>query len=254
MSSTFVNKIVAIIPARGGSKRVVGKNMKPIAGKPLIQYTIDQAVAALGKDNVFVSTDCPVIQGFCESRCKVIERPAELATDTASSESALAHAINKIADEFFIPEYVVFLQCTSPIRAHDDIQRAIAHIIENDADSLVSLCQQSPFVWQDLGDGPTPITYDPDNRPRSQELKVYVENGSIFIFRTSAFMMEHNRFCGKLVPFLMASSSALDIDDLSDFEYAASILSRCYHDPIVEVRDSNSGKVIDFVGVDYGTS
>ncbi|MGK7957339.1 MAG: acylneuraminate cytidylyltransferase family protein, partial [Crocosphaera sp.] len=116
---------IAIIPARGGSKGVPRKNVRLLAGKPLIAHSIEDAQESSFVDQVYVSTDNPEIATISvEYGAKIIERPAELANDTASSESALIHGLQALEKQNINPDLLVFLQCTSPIRTGVEIDQA----------------------------------------------------------------------------------------------------------------------------------
>lgn len=121
-----MNNIVAIIPARGGSKGIPYKNIKLVGGKPLIAWNIIAAKKSKFIDDVYVSTDDEKISSIALSYgAKIINRPAELARDESSSESALLHAIGQINSEGVFPNEIVFLQCTSPLTTCEDIDNCI---------------------------------------------------------------------------------------------------------------------------------
>ena len=131
-------QVIAIIPARGGSKGVPGKNLRRVGGRSLVERAIDSCRAARLVDDVYVTTDDAEIARTAEAAgAKVIMRPVELASDTASSESALLHALDQLAMISEEPEVVVFVQCTSPFIAPDDLDRGIEMIIHDHADSVL---------------------------------------------------------------------------------------------------------------------
>src|SRR3712207_4115311 len=122
-------RVVAVIPARGGSKGVPGKNLRRVAGRSLVQRAVDACVAAASIDATYVSTDnAGIAQAALQAGGKVIERPAELSGDTASSESAVLHALDQLAADGADPEIVVFVQCTSPFIAPTDLDRAVGMV------------------------------------------------------------------------------------------------------------------------------
>ena len=120
-------QVLAIIPARGGSKGIPRKNIRILAGKPLIAYTIEHARQTPSVKRIVVSTDDPEIAAVSEQYgAEVVWRPAEISGDTATSESALLHVLNYLKDaEDYEPDLIAFLQATSPLRHPDDIQNAI---------------------------------------------------------------------------------------------------------------------------------
>jgi len=228
LSNGSVQRVIALIPARGGSKGVPGKNLYPVAGKPLIRHTIEQALASRLVTDVVVSTDDDRIAAESHSAgAGVILRPTEISGDTASSESALLHALSAMGLGSQLPgsELVVFLQCTSPIRREDDIDLAIRCLSETRADSLLSVSPNHRFFWEDCVDGARALNYDYNRRPRRQEMKPqYIENGSIYVFGRSGFLKAKNRLFGKVALYRMDEDAAVDIDCLTDLKIADAVL------------------------------
>lgn len=219
--------VLALIPARGGSKGIPGKNLYPLAGKPLVVHSIEQALQSLRVTATVVSTDDPhIAQLSRQAGADVVQRPPEISGDTATSESALIHAIQTRAQQDGrLPDLVVFLQCTSPLRRPGDIDNAIETLLEQDADSLVSVSPSHRFLWTDGADGAQPINYDFQKRPRRQDMAPqYVENGSIYIFRPQALLDSANRLCGRIALYKMDDEAAVDIDSLLDMKLAELIL------------------------------
>ncbi len=217
---------ITLIPARGGSKGIPRKNIRPLAEKPLIAHTIEQAKQANQVDRVIVSTDDTEISMVAqEYGAEVISRPAQISGDTASSESALAHALDWLKQqEGYEPERVVFLQCTSPLRTSDDIDRAITQFEVEGADSLLSVSPSHKFLWENVNGVAKSINYDYRRRPRRQDMNPqFAENGSIYIFKPWVLNQLNNRLGGKISLFAM-NDPCLDIDTLSDFEMAEFIL------------------------------
>ncbi len=214
--------IIAVIPARGGSKGIPRKNLKSLNDKPLISYSILDAKESELVDQTFVSTDNLEIAEIAQKYgAKIIMRPLELAHDTASSESALLHALAEIENKGIAPELIVFLQCTSPIRTSQDIDQAIIQFRSENADSLLSVSPSHHFLWENIDRIAKPINYDYHFRPRRQEMKPqYVENGSIYIFKPWVLKEFNNRLGGKISLFLMKEEASIDIDSLIDFKIA----------------------------------
>lgn len=175
-------QIIAVIPARGGSKRVPRKNLLPLKGKPLIAHTIEHAKHSRLVNRIIVSTDDNEISDVAiHYGAEVIKRPPELSGDTASSEVALLHVVDWLAEkEKYEPDILVFLQCTSPIRNESDIDNAITVLLENNADSLFSACRFNKYIWRVSNGEVSPINYDYRHRWREQDFPHQVlENGLI---------------------------------------------------------------------------
>ena len=212
---------IAIVPARGGSKGIPHKNLIPVAGRPLLQHTLESALATPSIDRVVVSTDDLAIAELTEALgCEVVLRPEELSGDTASSESALRHVMETLrAQEGYQPERVVFLQATSPLRRATDIEDSIQTLVREDADSLFSASPVHGFVWRTKGEELRPLTYDPADRPRRQEIGTdLVENGSIYVFRPWVLFEMGNRLGGKIAVHAMDPMDSFQIDEPSDLE------------------------------------
>jgi len=218
--------IVTIILARGGSKGLPRKNIKPLCGLPLIAHTVLDAVEAQLVNQIYVSTDDPEIASVSKAyRATIIHRPSVFATDCASSESALMHALQSIEKKEVCTELIVFLQCTSPIRSGQDIDRAIRKLLTEDADSLVSVSPSHRFLWEEVNGEAKPINYEYSRRPRRQDMSPqYVENGSIYIFKPWVLKELGNRLGGKIALFKMSEAAAHEIDTPLDFEIAEFLL------------------------------
>jgi len=213
-------KIVAIIPARGGYKRIPKKNIKLLAGKPLIAHTI---IAALGSkvDGVYVSTDDgDIAKASEEFGATVIKRPAELSTDKSSSESVLFHFIKKVDCNV-----LVFLQCTSPLMTPEDINGGLKLFSSGKFDSIVSVYEDhGGFSWDEKG---KPINFDLSfkRRPFTQELKkAYRENGAFYIMTKEGLIKHKYRSHGRVGLYKMPSQRSVDIDTLADFELVEKLL------------------------------
>lgn len=233
---------LAIIPARGGSKGIPRKNVRPLAGKPLIAHTIEHARQAHSVSRVVVSTDDPEIATVSQHYgAQVVWRPAEASGDTASSESALLHALDFLEQtEGYQPDLVVFLQCTSPIRRPKDIDQAVQTLLDEDADSLLSVVPFHLFIWRLVDGQGQSVDYDYHRRPRRQNRQPeYMENGSIYVFKPWVLRQFDNRLGGKIALYVMDSWSSVDINTLRDLELCEWIASRIHHlgSLAQEVRD-----------------
>jgi N-acylneuraminate cytidylyltransferase len=221
-------KIVAIIPARAGSKGIPNKNIRLLAGKPLLAHTIEHARQTPAISRIVVSTDGDEIARVAEQYgAEVIRRPAAISGDQASSESALLHALDTLRDtEGYEPDLIVFLQATSPIRQPDDIQNAIDVLLEQDADSLFSANPFEGFVWRKQADDLTSFSYDYRNRQRRQDApEDLIENGSIYVLKPEVLREHHNRLGGRIAVYRMHPLDSYQIDTLQDLEIIEQIMA-----------------------------
>lgn len=245
-------EILALIPARGGSKGVPRKNLQPLKGKPLLAYTIEHARQTPAVSRIVVSTDDPEIADVARRYgAEVIVRPSEISGDTATSESSLAHALDYLADtEGYTPEYVVFLQATSPLRQPDDIQRAFETLLEEKADSLFSASPVHGFVWRHHNGELKSISYDYRQRPRRQDIgEDLLENGSIYIFKPEVLQQFDNRLGGKIAVYRMHVLDSFQVDEPTDLELVDSLLT-LFRPRIAKVDLSKIRLlVLDFDGV-----
>lgn len=211
-------KILAIIPARGGSKTIPKKNIVDLAGRPLIAWSIEQAKLSKFISEVYVTSDSEEILEIAKiCGAQTILRPKEISGDTATSESALLHALSQIKER---PDYVVFLQATAPLRKPDDIDNAIKKIIKDNADSLLSLTESREFIWKKSRDKFVSLTFDYKDRKRHQDLDaIYYENGSIYIFKPEILEKYKNRLGGKISTYLMEPWQRVDIDDYTSLKW-----------------------------------
>lgn len=214
-------KIVCIIPARGGSKGIPKKNIINFLGKPLIQFSIENAKNSKYDIDIYVSSDCDEILGITqECGAKSIKRPSDLSSDVATSESALLHAIDTIERHSDF-DVCVFLQATSPLRHARDIDDAIDKLIVENLDAVFSGALLEDFlIWQkNSKDNLESVNYDYTNRQRRQDRKhQFVENGSIYVFRKDSFKKTKNRIHGKFDVSLMEPWKNFEIDSLNDLE------------------------------------
>lgn len=214
-----MKEVLAIIPARGSSKGIPKKNILPLLGKPLIAHTIEQALAAKRVSRVVVSTDDDEIARVSKkSGAEVIMRPPELAVDTAPTWPVIVHAVKDLQKQGYNPDYVVMMQCTSPIRESRDIDNAVDTLEEQDADSVLSVVDSHDFLWKVKEGGAVPINYDFNNRPRRQDRELeYKENGSIYVIKTPLILENNNYLAGKVAIYVMDNWKGLEIDDELDF-------------------------------------
>lgn len=223
-------RILCVIPVRGGSKGIPRKNLKPIAGKPLVAWTIEQALeaqAALAPEHtldVIVSTDDAELADIAREFGAEVPfmRPAELAEDTTATEPVIEHAIKFMDDAGRRPDAVMLLQATSPVRLPGTLERAARQFAESDSDSMVGVIPIGPFIW--AATEPPTAQYEVMARPRRQELTRetfrYRENGSMYITKTEIYEEFHNRLAGKIELYMLDEIEGVDIDAPIDFSVA----------------------------------
>lgn len=225
---------VALIPARGGSKGIKRKNLVDVGGRPLLVWSIAQAKACPGIDAVYVSTDDAEIAAVARAAgAEIIDRPASLAGDTASTESAIVHALQVWRTSGVAVDRVVLLQATSPFRAPGQLAEALAQFDATGCDSMLSVVRFVGFVWRTAKDGTaTPMTYDPVRRPRRQEIHdTVLETGSFYVFTRAVFERTGSRLGGRISAFEVPHADAIDIDEPADLERARAEAVRRYGTP-----------------------
>jgi CMP-N,N'-diacetyllegionaminic acid synthase len=221
---------LAIIPARGGSKGVPGKNLKTLAGKPLIAWTIEQALGADAVDTVLVSTDDEAIAAVARDHGAEAPflRPAELATDEAPTEPVMAHALDWYAARGRTYDAIALLQPTSPLRLPGTIDAAFRQFAGEGADSLLGVVESHHFFWR--RGAAAEALYDYRNRPRRQDIapadRHYRETGSIYISRVDAFRRSGNRLSGSIALFVMDELEGWEIDSEADFTILEALVAR----------------------------
>jgi len=228
-------EVLAIIPARGGSKGIPKKNLLLLAGKPLLAYTLEQVLAVSLVSRVIVSTDDEDIGHLAETYgSEVVRRPAALSDDRASSESALLHCLEHLKTaERYEPDLVVFLQATSPLRSPRYIEEAIALLEREDADSLFSAGPLRGLAWRMEGDVPVPVSYDPRHRKRRQDGPEYLaENGSIYVFRPWVLKDLRCRLGGKIAVYRMDALDSFEVDDRDDVPIVDYLLRSRYPEAV----------------------
>lgn len=222
-----MTSMLCIIPARGGSKGVPRKNLLDVGGKPLIVWTIEQALAVPGLD-VLVSTDDEEIAEVARHAGARVPwlRPAELAQDTTPTEPVVRHAIDQVTTERGRPEATMLLQATSPVRHDGTLTRAVREFKDTGVDSLVGVVPQAPFIWR--ATQPPTAAYDVSARPRRQDLTPetlrYRETGSLYVTRTEIYERFDNRIGGTIGLFVMDEDEGVDIDTQLDVALAEKFL------------------------------
>ena len=219
-------KILVVIPARGGSKGIPRKNIKPFAGKPLIYYTIDTARVIVPDEDICVSTDDDeIIQVVEDYGLKVpFKRPDELATDTAGSYEVLLHALDFYEKQGKHYDVLLLLQNTSPFRTVNHVKEALA-LYTPDVDMVVSVkeCAANPYycVFEENQDGYLHVCKGDGTIYRRQDApKVYEYNGAVYVINTESLRKQHLHQFAKRIKYVMDEKSSFDLDTMNDWRIA----------------------------------
>lgn len=214
--------IPCIIPARGGSKGIPRKNLLPIGGKPLIAWSIEQALASRLVDAVVVATEDEEIANVATGYgARVFARSMESATDEAPTEMVLGEVVR---ENWQAAEMVVFLQATSPVRPPYDIESAIEWFRVWQADSLFSARRVEGYTW-DASRRFSPVPRDgPRQRRQDERRNTLEENGSIYIFRPWVLLETGSRLGGKIVPYIQHPLDSFQLDVPDDIPLIENLL------------------------------
>ena len=243
--------VLAVIPARGGSKGVPGKNVAPVAGVPLVVRAISAAHASGRVDRVAVSTDDDRIASVAAAAgALVITRPDELAGDQASSETALLHALDTFeAQTGQIVEVLLMLQCTSPFITPDEVA-ACVDAVRDGADTAFTAASSHGFLWRRDADGhAVGINHDKAVRPRRQDrVPEFLETGAVYAMSADGFRTHRHRFFGGTALIETDPERVLEIDDPADLARARTLAHLLGSPASVPGRADIDAVVLDFDG------
>ncbi len=229
------NQYIAVIPARGGSKRLPGKNLLQIADKPLIAWTIEAALDSGSFGQVLVNTDSAEIAEIARTHGASVPflRPSELAGDQTTTVAVLLHMLAKLEHVAFAPPtHLVLLQPTSPLRTPEDIRAAIKLLEDKQADAVVSICktEHSPLWSNTLASDQNLHNFIPEDiqKTPSQHLPQYYRlNGAIYVCDIDRLCEEKTLFLpSNCYGYIMSRKNSIDIDDQVDFDLADIYLRR----------------------------
>ena len=233
---TSTRRVLAVIPARGGSKGVPAKNLAPVGGVPLVARAVRACRASRLVTDVVVSTDDRAIaEAARQAGAEVVLRPAAIAGDTATSEAAVLHALDAHEALHGAPVDVVLLvQCTSPFLVRDDIEKVAAAVAENGADTAVTVAPFHGFVWRETeetdasgestGGGGHGVNHDPSHRPRRQDRpEDFLETGAAYAMDAAGFRKHGHRFFGRTELVRTDPARVLEIDDPHDLARARAL-------------------------------
>ena len=222
--------VLAVIPARGGSKGLLGKNILPLAGKPLIAWTIESAIESKYIDKCIISTDDQEIADISLKYGGDVPfmRPSELATDKANSNDVIIHTIEAIEEKY---DLIILLQPTSPLRNSFDIDNALELLENKHAGALVSMVEiRHPVEWTARISGdlhiPELVTTLSKNTRRQDFEKRYELNGAIYISKLDLFIKQNSFISNHTIAYIMPPERSIDIDDKLDFDFAEYLSSR----------------------------
>ncbi|MEV4102754.1 N-acetylneuraminate synthase family protein [Nonomuraea sp. NPDC049649] len=212
-------RVLAVVPARGGSAGVPLKNLAPVGGVPLVARAVRACLRAEPVDEVVVSTDhAGIAEASRRAGARVVERPAELSGATASSESAVLHALDSLDED---PVVVVLVQCTSAFIDPADLSAAVRRVLDGEADSVFSGTPTHEFLWTPAGAG---VNHDPASRPRRQDMEPqFRETGAFYAMRTAGFREHGHRFFGQVAVQEVPARHAVEVDTPEDLEIARAL-------------------------------
>lgn len=247
-------RTLAIIPARSGSKGIKDKNIRLMAGKPLLARSVEAAVAAKCVSRVIVSTDSEQYAAIARAAGADVPflRPAAIANDTASSEAALLHALEWLeTNEGYVPDLIVFIQCTSALTTPEDIDATVRLVADEGADSAFTATASHGFLWKLGPDGADGVNHDKRFRPRRQDREPeYRETGAVYVMRRAGFLETKHRFFGKTLLHCVPAERSWEIDDPHDWTICETILrERERATPAAGLPARLGALVFDFDGV-----
>ena len=221
------NDTLFVIPARGGSKGLPGKNIKDLCGKPLIAYSIDVARQFVDDKHICVSTDSEEIKQVAENYGLIVPfiRPDYLATDTATTNDVLVHAVNLFKQQGVNYKKLVLLQPTSPLRTSQDVEGAM-ELYRDDIDMVVSvMISHAPAVLcSENESGFVELVYNKNAAGRQQLQDMYEFNGAVYVINVQALLDKGLSKFTKRVKYVMSKEHSVDIDDIYDFYQVETIL------------------------------
>jgi N-acylneuraminate cytidylyltransferase len=222
-----LNDTLFVVPARGGSKGLPGKNIRDLCGKPLIAYSIDIARAFTDDNNICVSTDSAEIKDVVEKYGLKVPflRPESLATDSASSNDVLVHAVRFYKNLGRDYKKICLLQPTSPLRSVNDVQGSL-DLYSDDVDMVVSVVKShAPAVLcADDENGFVQLIYNKNAEGRQQLKEMYEFNGAVYVINVESLLEKGMKNFSRKVKYVMSKEHSVDIDDIYDFKLVESMM------------------------------
>lgn len=249
-SSDAGPEVVAVIPARGGSKGVPGKNLAQVGGVPLVTRTVRACQAATRLSAVVVSTDDEAIAAVArQAGAVVVTRPLDLAGDTASSEEAVIHALEVLyGSAAGQVDVVVLAQCTSPFTTSEEIDQVVQAVLEG-ADAAFTAARFHGFLWRPEPDGAVAVNHHHKRRARRQERPVeLLETGAAYAMRGPEFWAKRRRFFGEIRAVPTDPERVLEIDEPGDLDRARALAPLLDTAAVRPRRGDVDAVVLDFDG------
>jgi CMP-N-acetylneuraminic acid synthetase len=221
--------LVIVIPARGGSKRIPDKNIAPLAGRPLLAWTVEAALQSEVSRAVLVSTESPRIAAVARQwGARVIDRPLSLASDDASTEGVLLHAMDMLANTNWKPRYLLTLPPTSPLRTASTIRRFVTAFTacREQFDSMISLTEDRGDYWLAGEDGAYRRLLPDAPRRQQDRTPLYSENSALYLTRVEALRQTGSILGKSVTGFVLDPIEAVDINSPQDLVWAEFLLSR----------------------------
>lgn len=224
-----MTRVVALIPIRSKSKGIPNKNIREIAGKPLVTWTIEHCLASKKVDRVIVSTDSDAYADIARQAGAEVPflRPDDISNDTSTTEVVMLHLEDYLSSKGYDYDAMVLAQATSPVRRPGLIDDCIARWETTGADSLLTVTLNESFFWR-RGPSCMEATYDYMNRPRRQDIApeeiLFRETGSLYVTARQILQTKRNRLSGKIEAMETSKLESLEIDDLDDWHIIESIL------------------------------
>lgn len=237
-------KKIAILPLRAGSKGIPGKNKKKILGRALYQWTLGAAIES-NLDEIYVFTDDEQIietvnseYQWC-SKVKIMQRSAESATDTASTEMGMLECAERLNYDF---DLFTLLQATSPLTTYSDINLVLDKVSKENYDSALTVVETKRFIWNEEGNS---INYQYKNRPRRQDFSgMLMENGAVYVCTKDNLIQEKNRLGGKIGIVKMPEDTLYEIDEIEDWSIVTELLKNRL------IKQKNTPKKIKYLVLD----
>ena len=222
-------KIYTIILAKGNSERIKNKNLYKIKGITLLEHSINHSIKSKSVSETFVSSESEDIKNVVD-KCKVnfIKRPKYLCKKKSTREDALIHALKYIEKYYGLPDYIVFLQATSPYRKNDDIDNCIKKLINEKADSIFSSSLYKNHIWNiNKKNKLKAINHDMSYHLMHQyKYNQIIENGSMWVFNSIKFLKYKNRLFGKITHYLMDEQFSYQIDEKHDIKIIEALMNK----------------------------